>query len=99
MRVKFLSLATLIFVATPVAASAQGPYVAASVFGDIVRTSHTESSFDNDTGSGEAIGFAVKVGTPVGSTWGVELEFARPSVIRSAADLVYPAIPAALSAE
>jgi hypothetical protein len=32
---------------------------------------------------GEAIGFALRVGTPLGSRWGVELEFARPGEIET----------------
>lgn len=73
-------------------ASAQSAYVGASLFGDIVRRSHTESSFSSDTGSGEAMGFALRIGAPLGSNWGVDLEFARPSTIDGAADFVYPAI-------
>ena len=96
---RFLSLIAVFFVAGAGAAFAQGPYVGASIFADVVRTSHTESGFDTNSGSGEAVGFALKVGAPIGANWGVELEFARPSAIRTAEDLVFPAIPAVLSAE
>lgn len=62
-------------------ASAQ-TYVSAGLTGDIVRVSHTESpTFDGEFGSGEALGFALRVGTSITDRWGVELEFARPSEI------------------
>jgi hypothetical protein len=78
-------------VAAARAAGAQSTYVGATLFGDIVRTTHTESvSFDENPGSGETIGFALRAGTPIGSNWGVELEYARPSQIKSGAQLVYP---------
>lgn len=98
MRTIFSILAALSIVLGPVAASAQGPYIGASVFGDIVRTTHTDGGFDTTTGSGEAVGFALKAGTALGSNWGVELEFARPSVIKSAENVVFPAYAAPLSA-
>lgn len=98
MRSRVCVLLAVIFVAGAGAAFAQGPYVGASIFADVVRTSHTESGFDSDGGSGEAVGFALKVGAPLGASWGVELEFARPSAITSAEDLVFP-LPAVLSPE
>ncbi len=66
-------------------AMAQTPYVGAALVGDVARVSH--SSFDrrqNDaSGGGEAIGFALRLGTGIGGAWGVETEFARPSAITS----------------
>jgi hypothetical protein len=61
-------------------AAAQSTYVSAFVFGDIVRSSHSETPLvpDASVGGGEAVGFAVRVGTPIGAGWGVEAEFARP---------------------
>ena len=99
MRLRLLAFVAVVFVAGAGAAFAQGPYVGASIFADVVRTSHTESGFDSNSGSGEAVGFALKVGAPIGASWGVELEFARPSVIKSTEGLVFPALPAVLSAE
>jgi hypothetical protein len=99
MRSKLLAFVAVFFVAGGGAASAQGPYVGASIFADVVRTSNTDSGFDNHGGGGEAVGFALKVGAPIGANWGVELEFARPSVIRRTEALVFPALPVVLSPE
>lgn len=99
MRTVFSILAVLFMAMSPTAASAQAPYVGASLFGEIARTSHAEGMFESNTGSGEALGFALKIGTPVGSTWGVELEFARPSAITNASDVFFPAFAAPLSPE
>lgn len=78
-------------------AAAQTAYVGASLLGDIVRTGHTESAgFDSDSGSGDAVGFALRIGTGMGSNWGVELEYARPSMIKSSRQVVYPLFSSAL---
>lgn len=58
---------------TASAAEAQGPYVGASFISDIVRMSGSGS----DSQGGEAFGFALRLGAPLGERWGVELEFAR----------------------
>ena len=63
-------------------ADAQG-YVAASVLGDIARFDEYSSDGSDSSASGEAIGFALRLGTAIGSRWGVELEFARPSEIET----------------
>lgn len=68
-------------------ASAQSTYVSASLIGDIVRSSHTEAPGLSDSSGGEALGFALRIGTPLGSNWGVEAEFARPSRIEHDMDL------------
>jgi hypothetical protein len=74
-------------------AAAQGTYVGASLTGDIVRFSRSETRGARDVSDGgEAIGFALRVGTPLGATWGVEAEFARPSEIENeGAPDVFPA--------
>jgi hypothetical protein len=73
-------LLAILAMATP--AAAQGTYVSASLVGDIARFSHAETDGGADfSGSGEALGFALRLGTPIGSTWGVEAEFARPAEI------------------
>ena len=65
-------------------AVAQSTYVGASLIGDVVRRSHAESAGARDlSASGEAIGFALRVGTPLGSRWGVDLEFVRPGQIET----------------
>jgi hypothetical protein len=78
-------LAVVIVMVCGVNAFAQGTYVSASVFGDIVRSTHSEQSggFIDPTGGGEALGFALRAGTPLGAVWGVEVEFARPGAIES----------------
>jgi len=62
-------------------AYAQGAYVSASLTGDIVRQNRVESVGFNQPSGGEAIGFALRVGSELGARWGVELEFARPQEI------------------
>jgi len=61
--------------AVATAASAQSPYVGASLVGDITRVSH--SVYDGSSGEGETFAGALRVGTSLGQQWGVELEFAR----------------------
>jgi hypothetical protein len=75
---------TLLLGLTPGSAFAQSTYVGAALVGDVLRSTHTELAIgpDNST-DGEAIGFALRVGTPLGGRWGVELEFARPGEIES----------------
>jgi hypothetical protein len=62
-------------------AFAQG-YVGAFLVGDVVRLDQYDSR-SGDSGSGEAFGFALRLGSPVGAKWGVELEFVRPGEITS----------------
>jgi hypothetical protein len=67
--------------------------VSASLVGDIARFSHVDLPGFDDR-SGEAIGFGLRVGTPIGEAWGVELEFVRPSLISSSVDTeVVPTYP------
>ena len=71
----FLSLpilASFLLLAVASTAGAQ-PYVGASLIADAVRASGPEEQ----PGNGEAIGFALRVGTPLAERWGVDLEFAR----------------------
>ena len=72
---------TAALIALAASAEAQSPYVGVSLFGDIVRTSHTEALGVDIGGGGEAIGVAVRGGTPLGAAWGVDLEFAYPAAI------------------
>ena len=65
-------------------ALAQSTYVGAALVGDLFRSTHSESAGGRDfSNDGEAIGFALRVGTPIGSQWGVELEFTRPGEIET----------------
>jgi hypothetical protein len=76
------AVATVVFVsalASP--AFAQG-YIGAFLVGDVVRLDQYDSRA-GDSGNGEALGFGLRLGTPVGSRWGVELEFVRPGEITS----------------
>jgi hypothetical protein len=74
-------LAVVMMVSAGNVASAQGAYVSAAVMADVVRSTHSDYPGLTDSGGGEAIGFALRAGTPLGATWGVELEFARPGEI------------------
>jgi hypothetical protein len=70
-------------------ASAQTTYVSASVFGDIMRSSHVDvAGVGENSGGGEALGFALRIGTPLGTSWGVEAEFAYPTEIDNETGLV-----------
>lgn len=60
---------------------AQGPYVGASVGADLARFSSAEG-YDNPA-TGEAVSWALRLGGPIGSRFGAELEFARPEEIES----------------
>jgi hypothetical protein len=60
---------------------AQGPYVGAFVGADIARFSSSEG-FDNPA-TGEAVSWALRLGGPIGSHFGAEVEFARPEEIES----------------
>ncbi len=84
-----LSVLTLLFLVAP--AYAQGAYVGAFLVGEIVRLDQYDSNA-RDSGSGESFGFALRLGTPIGAKWGVELEFVRPGEITS--DQVPQILPA-----
>jgi hypothetical protein len=63
-------------------ASAQGTYVGAALTGDITRLTHSSSEGQPDFDqNGEALGFALRLGTSIGSFWGIEAEFSRPGEI------------------
>jgi hypothetical protein len=63
-------------------AFAQGAYVGAFLVGEIVRLDQYDSRAE-DSGNGESLGFALRLGSPIGTKWGVELEFVRPGEITS----------------
>ena len=65
-----------------VPAFAQAPYVGAAVGMDVARYDHVEFPGSGDfDASGEAVAFSLRVGTPIGQNWGVELGFTYPSEI------------------
>jgi len=76
-------VATVALLAGLVAAPAyaQGPYVGASIGADIARFTSSDG-FDNPA-TGEALSWALRLGGPIGSRFGVELEFARPEEIKN----------------
>jgi hypothetical protein len=80
---RVVALAFVLLAALAPAAAAQGPYVSASLTGDIVRLNRIETRGSGESGDGEALGFALRLGTEIGSRWGVEAEVARPSAIES----------------
>jgi hypothetical protein len=80
-----VGLSCVLVVLSVSAAHAQSPYVGGSLAGDIVRLSG--SSDFGSTGSGEALGGALRVGTPLGERWGVDLEFARTGEIETEPDI------------
>ena len=80
-RVAIMTIATLLLTAAA-DVDAQTAYVGASLFGDIVRVGGTRTVLSGDVSpGGEALGFTVRVGTPLAERWGVEAEFARPAEI------------------
>ena len=79
-RITIVTTILLALACSAAPARAQGAYVNASLIGDITRVSHSGGFFEESAG-GEAIGFALRVGTPVGANWGVEAEFARSGKI------------------
>lgn len=81
-------LGAVLLVGVASTASAQSTYVGASFIGDVVRT--TGSGFGG-AGNGETFGGALRVGTPLGRQWGVELEFARTGEIEMMPGGVFPA--------
>ena len=84
-----LPFGVVLLIAAASTASAQSTYVGASFIGDVVRTSG--SNFGGGTGNGETFGGALRVGTPLGQQWGVELEFARTGEIEMMPGGVFPA--------
>jgi hypothetical protein len=73
---------TALVVVSVLPAAAQGTYVGAALTGDITRSTSSSSEgqpeFDQN---GQALGFALRLGTSIGSFWGVEAEFSRPGEI------------------
>ena len=73
-------------------AFAQGAYVGAFLVGEIVRLDQYDLRAE-DSGNGESLGFALRLGSPIGAKWGVELEFVRPGEITSdQVPQIFPAI-------
>jgi len=90
-RTSAVAMVVLLFGALAPPAFAQGAYVGAFLVGEIVRLDQYDSRAE-DSGSGESLGFALRLGTPAGARWGVELEFVRPGEITSHEPQIFPAI-------
>jgi hypothetical protein len=80
-RTSAIAVILLVGVLAP-PAFAQGAYVGAFLVGEIVRLDQYDSRAE-DSGNGESLGFALRLGSPIGPKWGVELEFVRPGEITS----------------
>lgn len=74
-----ITFAALLLMAATRSASAQGPYVGASVGSDITRFDGVAGQ--TSSGEGEAVSWQLKIGTPIASHFGVELEFSRPQEV------------------
>jgi hypothetical protein len=69
----------------------QSAYVSAALVGDVLLNTHSETSSGGDVPTGgEAIGFALRVGTPLGNRWGIELEFTRGGEVETDFDGAIP---------
>lgn len=90
LRVSLVAGALLIAAAS---AYAQGPYVGASIGSDVTRFDTV--SGQDAPGAGEAVSWALKVGAPVASRFGVELEFSRPQRVTQtdSGPIIYAATP------
>jgi len=70
-----LSLIVVLFAAS---ARAQSAYVAGTIGADVSRVSHTDANFISSSPEGnETLSGSVRVGSAIGSNWGVELEFVQ----------------------
>jgi hypothetical protein len=68
-----LTLLVILFAAS---ARAQSAYVAGTIGADVSRVSHTDSNFYLSSPNGtETLSGSVRVGSAIGPSWGVELEF------------------------
>src|SRR5258705_3950307 len=85
----------IVFSLVTVAAHAQAPYVAATIGADVSRVSHSTSSLTRlPSADSEVFSWSLRVGTPVGESWGVELEFVKAGRTRDESPIgISPLIP------
>jgi hypothetical protein len=77
-----VALIATILTAAPVVA--QGTYASAHLTGDLVRLDRVDIGGQSTASAGgEALGFALRLGTPIGRMWGAELDLTRPAVIET----------------
>jgi hypothetical protein len=78
-------------ICVPAPALAQSPYVAGAIGADVSRSSHSDSSFYSSPSNGaEVLSGALRVGTSINGTWGVELEYVRAGRSSDETPLIYP---------
>jgi hypothetical protein len=88
---QILGLVTVLIAVGAPPSFGQSAYVSAAVVGDVLFNTHSETSLGRNVPSGgEAVGFALRVGTRLGSRWGVELEFTRAGEIETEFDGAIP---------
>ena len=68
---------TLVVVVFAASARAQSAYVAGTIGADVSRVTHTDANFISSPDGNETLSGSVRVGTAIGSSWGVELEFVQ----------------------
>jgi hypothetical protein len=79
-----MTMMVVMLLATAGPALAQGPYVAATIGGDIVKsTTFTAPGTSSDGGSGQALSGALRVGGSIAPRFGVELEWVRAGEIQA----------------
>jgi hypothetical protein len=66
---------TLLVVLCAASVRAQSAYVAGTIGADVSRVSHTDSNFYSSPDGAETVSGSVRVGSAIGPSWGVELEF------------------------
>jgi hypothetical protein len=66
---------TVLVVLFAVSAGAQSAYVAGTIGADVSRVTHTDSNFYSSPDGAETLSGSVRVGSAIGPSWGVELEF------------------------
>ena len=91
-RLLFVLVLALTLVSTPPPALAQSTYVAGAIGADVARVSHAEGSVYEEASPGgfEVPSGALRVGTSIGSGWGVELEFVRSGRTTEDMAIAYP---------
>jgi hypothetical protein len=83
-------LTTAIVLAMASTASAQSPYVSASVGLDVSTFSGVDVAGARLQPGGEAIAVSLRAGTDIGERWGVEVGFTRPATTESESTFGYP---------
>lgn len=83
MRAPALAMAVVLMAAT---AAAQTPYVAGTIGADILRSDRTESNqYSSPSSDREVLSGSLRLGTSIGESWGVELEFVKSGQSRGPA--------------